>query len=453
MFVRFSNIGEAFISGLYGLFVLSRARAKLFLLILSIAVTLTLVIVFTLSIPLYDAIRTSFGLFLAYIGVVGLIISAGAFLRGGVLSDELRNLLGSYLSRSDKRAWTLAISNSFLYVFDRVYRGQDTLVSRALWFGLILSMVILALARIIFLAAGDVDLSSTDYLILAIVIAFGMGLMSAVYTLVSNHIPRGRYYRISRISLMVLASLSSIGLVIIFAQQLLSLPWGKSGLPNPSIAGLMLIAYVASFAGLFFISVPTSYSLSRLPINPLKAMLSSLCFVVIVGLASLDSTNAFFRTVQTQGWQMLSFIAFNIFADGISLLETRWVLQKGGHASVTSLLGWLTLDIILSAAIFLILPLVLWPEILSFGDAVLFKGERPWLGILFWSTFSTSVLFYLFVIAVLIFRVTDAVIRVLRIPIDIQREPVTAISLAMVSLVTVGFLFGVLLAAIWSPAQ
>lgn len=216
---------------------------------------------------------------------------------------------------------------------------------------------------------------------------------------------------------------------------------------------MIIITYAVSFAGLYFISRPTQYRFSNLPIHPVKAMASSLFFVVLVGLASLDSTNAFFQTVQAQGWQMLSFIAFNIFADGISLLETRWVLQKGGHAGVISLLGWLTLDLLLSAAIFLFLPLVLWPEILSFGDAVLFKGERPWLGILFWSTFSTSVLFYLFVISVLVFRVMDAVIRVLRIPIDIQREPVIAISLAMVSLVTVGFLLGGILATIYSSAQ
>ena len=33
----------------------------------------------------------------------------------------------------------------------------------------------------------------------------------------------------------------------------------------------------------------------------------------------------------------------------------------------------------------------------------MFRGDRPWLGILFWSTFGTSFIFYAFLIAVFVF--------------------------------------------------
>ena len=66
-------------------------------------------------------------------------------------------------------------------------------------------------------------------------------------------------------------------------------------------------------------------------------------------------------------------------------------------------MGLLVLDLILSAAIFLVLPLVLW-EIPDFLQAIRFQGPRPCLGILFWSTFSTSVVFYLFVASSLLAR-------------------------------------------------
>ena len=42
-------------------------------------------------------------------------------------------------------------------------------------------------------------------------------------------------------------------------------------------------------------------------------------------------------------------------------------------------------------------------EITTFWDAMYSRGDRPWFGILFWSTFGTSAVFYLFVIAVFLF--------------------------------------------------
>ena len=151
----------------------------------------------------------------------------------------------------------------------------------------------------------------------------------------------------------------------------------------------------------------------RLSIHPLKASLSSILVVILVGLINLDATNSFVEAIDGEGIQVIGFVGFNIFADAISLVETRWVLQRGATAGVMKLLGWLAIDLILSGTIFFLLPLALW-EVRAFSEAILFKGERPWFGILFWSTFSTSVAFYVFVISALLLKLFHAAIRATR---------------------------------------
>ena len=87
------------------------------------------------------------------------------------------------------------------------------------------------------------------------------------------------------------------------------------------------------------------------------------------------------------------------------------------------------------------LPLVQWPEILTFGDAVRFQGERPWLGILFWTTFSTSVMFYLFVVATATAHAAPLAQATRRI-IDVEREPVVGLAASSITVVTLVYIVG-----------
>jgi len=98
-----------------------------------------------------------------------------------------------------------------------------------------------------------------------------------------------------------------------------------------------------------------------------------------------------------------------------------------------------------SAAIYLVLPTILWPQILEFGDAMLFRGNRPWLRILFWTTFSTSFMFYLFVAAALLVRPLTrglGLFDMLSGQSDLQANPVWCLAVAMAVVVTVLFLAG-----------
>ena len=64
----------------------------------------------------------------------------------------------------------------------------------------------------------------------------------------------------------------------------------------------------------------------------------------------------------------------------------------------------LILDIILSTLIFLFLPYLSNTSISSIFQSLVFKGETPWMGILFWSSFFTSLFYYLYIIAILIMK-------------------------------------------------
>lgn len=103
------------------------------------------------------------------------------------------------------------------------------------------------------------------------------------------------------------------------------------------------------------------------------------------------------------------------------------------------LMAWLVVDLVLSAVIFLFLPLVLW-EAPDFLEAAVFEGDRPWLGIFFWTTFSTSVMFYLFFTVGLILILESWFIKIIR-PVarflDVETHPFSCIGVALVMLVIV----------------
>jgi len=171
-----------------------------------------------------------------------------------------------------------------------------------------------------------------------------------------------------------------------------------------------------------------------------RAVASSLVFIILVGLIKMDASVSFTEAISTD-IKAFAFVAFNLFADGVSLLETRWVLQRGANAGVAMLLALLLLDLVLSAIIFLILPTILW-EVPAFLEAALFRGDRPWLGILFWTTFSTSVMFYVFVLAALLLRPIHWLTRLVYKRFDVEAEPVIGLAVAMALVVTVGFAAG-----------
>lgn len=181
------------------------------------------------------------------------------------------------------------------------------------------------------------------------------------------------------------------------------------------------------------------------PTSPLKTLVYSLFFVGVVSLFQVEAALSFVEAINANGPRLLVFVAYNVFADGVSLLETRWILRRGMDAGTAKLLALLVLDLVLSAAIFLFLPMVLW-DIPSFLEAALFRGDRPWLGILFWSTFSTSATFYVFVLSSLLIRPLAHVPKVGRF-LAIDAQPVLILTIAVGTAVTLTYVVGAGVAA------
>ena len=73
---------------------------------------------------------------------------------------------------------------------------------------------------------------------------------------------------------------------------------------------------------------------NRLPVDPVKALVSSFFFLVILALMQADAATLFFEDILRGRFEVLGFVAFNLFADAVSLLETRWVLQRGTEATL-----------------------------------------------------------------------------------------------------------------------
>jgi hypothetical protein len=195
--------------------------------------------------------------------------------------------------------------------------------------------------------------------------------------------------------------------------------------------------FMASFTGIVMYRI----SFKFIPIHPLKAIVSSLLFSTFLLLMMPAARYSLFLSIQNEGLLVLGFFAINIFADCVSILETRWILRRASNAGAAVLVAFLALDLILTVIIFLILPTVLG-EIEIIWKSITFRGRYPWLGVLFWTTFSTSFLFYLFIIAALLVRLQVSIFNVQRIlwrPFDVDIHPVRCIAVTIAALATILF--------------
>src|ERR1019366_5193963 len=129
-------------------------------------------------------------------------------------------------------------------------------------------------------------------------------------------------------------------------------------------------------------------------VSPIRAFASSLLTVVVLSAIFKSATSVFLNTFRASGWMVITYIAFNFFGDAISLVETRWVLRRSRGAAVMTIAGLLVVDLIASAAVYLALPELANESFSTLWDGIWLRGSQPWLGILFWSTFATSAVFY-----------------------------------------------------------
>jgi hypothetical protein len=388
-------------------------------------------------------------LFLALVSswaaIVGVIFTLGEKLDSW-MGEDYRLRLGRWLGQKlgqDPKSWLQSANQLFLQTFDRLYGGSSSLLEQTVWLGLVIALVALGILRIASAASEAPEAENTELLLSAMVIAFAF----AAFGLTAAASIRGIGFDfpgvIARIVGVIVGIVGVIVGVIVFAIV--------GHIVGVIVVGFNGVFVGGIFGGIFGIIVGgIGESRLKIPIHPLRALLWSVVFVCIVGLIRWDAGIAGVKAVYADP-KVLTFLAFNVFADGVSLLESRWVLQRSAKASLRGLAGLVLLDLMASATIYLILPTVLWPQILEFGDAVLFRGDRSWLGILFWTTLSTSVLFYLFVAAALLVRPLATGFTVfgwLSTPFGLEYHPVRCLAVAAVIVVTVAFLAGGIVQAV-----
>ncbi|MCD4843020.1 MAG: hypothetical protein K8R25_00870, partial [Methanosarcinales archaeon] len=167
---------------------------------------------------------------------------------------------------------------------------------------------------------------------------------------------------------------------------------------------LLIISFLFLFISIFYLIffqymvfyIVTKYRIF-LKISPIRTIVISLLSMFIIYLLFDETRNSLFSDFNKYGWFLLLYLLLNIFADSFSILETRYIFQKAFSVNSIRSIFLLVLDIVASGFIFLIIPLSTG-NLQVFLDALFFKGNSPWFGILFWSTFSTSIIFYIYIL-------------------------------------------------------
>lgn len=421
--------------------------------------------------------------------LAALLTSIWVLLQMGLYFDKdddpniraLKSLLGRRLAGRETANLTAQVqqtSQAFFALFERLFGGQGTLLERGIWTGLLFSPAMLLLIRTALLVApGEARPQTADLLLLAIVLAILLTLAAIlgylmdrrIHFLVLGGVLVGVLYGVlGGVLYGILGSVLygvhygvSVGVLygVLVGVLVGVLGGGRYGVLYGVLYGILVgalgvVVYGVLYGILYGVSVGVGVLLgwagmrliqTPFPVHPLRALASSLGFIFLVGLIRLDDAQGFLNAAQESGLKSLAFVAFNLFADGVSLLETRWVIQRALHASIPRLAGLLLFDLVASALIFLTLPALLG-ELPDFLRGFLFQGQRPWLGIFFWTTFSTSLIFYAFVAAVFLFvlpghGLARAFHRLIGGVVTVEERPFTAVFMAM-SLVVLGVVIG-----------
>ncbi len=167
-----------------------------------------------------------------------------------------------------------------------------------------------------------------------------------------------------------------------------------------TLAGLIMLSTLAGIAVMGALKVKPEHVLEIAGTHATHisaALTTSFISLAVLSLALNHVLSGFWEYLQLNGWQDTGYILINIVADFVSLTET-FVILKWARRKPSSWLPFIViLDVLISAFIFLSIPLAAG-ELPTFLAAITFEGPQPWLGLLFWSTFATSIIFYLFVL-------------------------------------------------------
>jgi hypothetical protein len=375
---------------------------------------------------------------LAALGVYGGLV-AGTVAVGLLIGQMLRNEQKAELSdfivagKTDPSLWLNRLNDMFTRGFDRLYVNPAPRDQRFFW-----ATVVMVMVAVSALAVSDRFEPLTfdqigGFLFLALLVAAAFAAWVFAVDSISTDLPIVGQALLGG-GLVVVAVIGGVGITSLGASLIdyQGTHWG-----GPVFVPI---------AGAIAILVPVLMLLVRenpiITIKPVRAIVSSVFFMALVGAFRPDSVSSFFSELQAHGPLVFGYLGYNIFADGISLAETRWVLEQARRAQPWRMFQLLLVDLAMTAAIFLYLPTV-FQQVPTFTDAVVFRGDHPWFGVLFWTTFSTSILFYLFAVFSAVARPV-AVLSGRLSAFDVEREPVNVLTLSAIIVISAFYWLAIL---------
>jgi hypothetical protein len=388
-------------------------------------------------------------LFGSWIATSAALITAGDRLDGW-MDDKPRHDFAVKLTarlRADPKLWAHSVNQVFLTIFDWFYCWRRPRLASVFWRGILCSYAVLLIARLDLYCFGLRVPRTEAILFIAVIVSLLMGLFSEALLATAS---LGRTFRDpSEVKLRDLGSNRDLITLFLCGAAAYGFSVGTIAvvtlhMRSVSIAPIaMSIGTAVAFcAALLMFRAPT------IVVSPIRAFASSLLTVVVLSAIFKSATSVFLNTFRASGWMVITYIAFNFFGDAISLVETRWVLRRSRGAAVMTIAGLLVVDLIASAAVYLALPELANESFSTLWDGIWLRGSQPWLGILFWSTFATSAVFYVFVLAVLLLKVLTPVVRTINFLdnwLSLYEHPARFLSVSTIIIITIGFLGVVLM--------
>jgi hypothetical protein len=384
-------------------------------------------------------------LFVYWITVSAGLISIGHNVDQWMSEDARRKFADDVRTRlnPDWMHWSRSVNRAFLTFFDAVYRRRFQALERALWQSVLFSYAILFLARVV-LKVFRIPVPETPAILgVALVIAIGGTLFVQAFRMGGDLLVR---QHLAPVLAREVIRTAEFWRIVVYGSSALSIYTATSiltgqgvGVSARTVTAISLGAAIGVPLMLLITVIPERV----LPVSPFSAVASSVLAVSLLALLFPGPAKAFVEDFTRQHWKAACLVLFTLFADMVSLVETRWVLMLSGRrSSVLGVLSMLVVDLVLSAGLFFVLPGIVDQDFEVLRGGIMFSGSQPWIGILFWSTFATSMLFYVFVAAVVALRAVVPVLAAARV-IDkwfpLYDHPVRLISITMVLVSSFGF--------------
>lgn len=371
----------------------------------------------------------------AWLAITGVIATTGGLLDLW-LNEDVRKHLSEILTSRLRRTpteWFHSVEEAFSVLFDYVYGWRKSQLNRIVWRAILFSYLMLMMARLVLWAFRIRVPQMEKILVIAFVVAIGVTtlLQIDIPALHLKEAPAGPPLK------QLIRERSFVSTTILSALFVAYYTFAAIFTGHGVGISLKTVSAIAFGAA---IGVPAVVLVSRVkdslvPVGPVRAIISSIAFIGLLALIFRRAALSFVGELHLRGPLIFATIAFNVFGDAVSLVETRWLLRLSRGLSLIGIIGMLILDLILSAFFYLVLPGIAGIHWSVLFLAAKFGGPHPWMGILFWSTFFTSLLFYLFVLAMLLIRIvlpTFKVLDVLDNWFSLYDHPMRLITFAMI---------------------